>query len=172
MKKHPLAVFLAGALFTAATARPPIYRLDADLQTLRMVDCGYYGSKSDLGRKNTIASNIDWAKYAPGRNDSVGNDSAVALMALKFRDSFPAEQAAVILPMINGDTIRSARFLSENDTARIFMLFFPSSGSENVDTLRIIHPDMGTLELPGINFMPRSVYTVELRRCLIDSIPQ
>lgn len=163
MKLKPLTGLIAAALVVVATAQNPAYRLEADLQTLQMVDCGYYGSENDMGRKNTIASNIAWSKYATN-----GNDSALALMALKFRDSFPQDEAVMILPTINGDTIRNARFLSDNDTARVYMLFFPSSDSVNIDTLRLFHPSMGSLTLPGINYRPRGVYTVELRRKLAE----
>ncbi len=158
-KRKPLAGLIAAALVAAATAQTPAYKLDADLETLKMVDCGYYGSENDMGHKNTIASNIAWSKYATN-----GNDSAIALMALKFRDSFPQDQAVMIIPTINGDTVRNARFLSDNDTARVYMLFFPSSDSINADTLRLFHPEMGSLALPGINYRPRGVYSVELRR--------
>lgn len=165
MKIGRLAGLIVAAVAVTAMTQAPAYVLEADESTLSIVDCGYHGSETDMGHKNTIASNIDWGKYGPG-----GNDSAVALMALKFRGAFPAEEAAWIRATVNGDTVGNARFLSDNDTARLFMLFVPSSAIDGADTLRLSHPSMGAVELPAINFKPRGVYTVEIRRIAADTI--
>ncbi len=151
------------ALTLAAAAQKPAYRFDVNLQSIEQTDCEYHGTETDMGYKNTIAANMPWEEYA----DS-GQSDSVALLYLKFK-GITADEGASITATSNDRQIRYARFLGEEDTARILMLFVPATEAGHFDTITIAQSDLGSYQFPAIYFRPHGVYSVQVTKSLTDT---